>query len=175
LDHPTLTGLAVFRDYTMVGKLTPEEMSTYMELRGLRKGAESFDVPLSGSQKATVHVFRRGAKYQLGTSQGKLTCRIRIELEADLMYLSPELSGEDPKVLLAIEQNAAQVVTKRGEALMQKLQHEYKADILAVGELVRAYKPKIWRGVTDWDEVFPKVQFQIETKVSIRRTGLGKD
>ncbi|HLO02206.1 MAG TPA: Ger(x)C family spore germination protein [Symbiobacteriaceae bacterium] len=176
LDHPALAGLAVFRDFKMVGKLTPDEMFTQMQLRGHRKGAESFEVALPGGNSANIRVYERTARYRLSQNQGRLTCRIQVRLETEVLQLSPELSGEDPKVLADIERRGAEEVVKRANALMKKLQQEYQADILGVGEHVRGTMPKYWKTVSeDWSKAFAKTQFQVEAEVHIRRTGLGTE
>jgi spore germination protein KC len=176
LDHPALTGLAVFRDYRMVGKLTNPEMYTFMQLRGLKKGSELINVALPGGKEATVRVYERKARYRLRLQNGRLTCAIKISLEAELATLSPELASDDPRQLAEVERRAAAAVVQKAQALFQKLQHEYQADILGVGERVRAYLPRYWQTVKgDWPKAFAQTQFQVDAVVHVRRTGLGKD
>lgn len=174
LDHPSMVGLAIFRDFQMIGKLSPDEMASYMQLRGEQKGAEGLAVQLDG-ETANLRVYGRRARYQLHEVGGRLQCTIRLELETEVTQLTPKLSGQDPAVLAEIEQRATEEVVKRAKALLTKLQTEYRSDILGVGERVRALMPRYWSTVGDWREVFTQVAFQVEADVHVRRTGLGMD
>lgn len=176
LDHPALAGLAVFRDFRMVGKLSPEEMFTFMQLRGNRKGAESLEVALPGGKSTILRVYERRAKYRLSLEQGKLLCQIKVRLETEMVQLSPELTGEDPKVLAQVERLAAEEVVKRSNALVKKLQQEYRADILGIGERVRGTMPRYWKSIgADWHSTYVKSEVQVSAEVHVRRTGLGTE
>lgn len=176
LDHPALAGLAVFRDFQMVGKLSPDEMFTFMQLRGARKGAEALDIPLPGGSTTTLRVYERRARYHVQRTPERLICKIHLRLETEMIQLSPALSGEDPKTLHVIERQAAAEVVQRANALIMKLQQEYKADILGVGERVRGTMPGYWKNVSEeWNKVFSQIEFRVSADVHVRRTGLGTE
>jgi len=174
-DQPELAGLAVFCGSRMVGKLTPEETATFQELQGRRKGGEQLEVTLSPKQNATVSVYGRGAVYRLQWVQGQVRVQIALELESELIRLSPGQTGSDLRTLELIERGAAKMVEERGAALIRKLQHEFGADILSVGERVRAYLPGAWAAIPDWPAAFAGAKFSIDAQVSVRRTGMSMD
>lgn len=174
-DRPQLAGLAVFRDYRMVGSLSPEETVTYMQLRGLPRGAELLDIPLPGGNHADLEVHRRGVKERLRSVQGRIHADLEISLETDLIQLSHGVDSSDPLLMAEIERRAAELVTRRAQALVQRLQHELGADILAIGERVRAHLPAVWAGIEDWSTKFPEVRFHFDVRIHIRRTGMAKE
>jgi spore germination protein KC len=174
-DHPQIVGLAVFRGSHMVGKLSGEEMVTYMELRGNRRGSELLEVKLSGDKKAYLAVYGRGTKYQTRWAGGHIDVTIKIDLETDILQLAFSLDSSDPKVIAMLETRAGQEVAQRADALLAKLQGEFDADILGLGERVRAHMPRVWERIDDWPAAFVKARFHTEVQVHIRRTGLAKN
>lgn len=171
-DRPQFAGLAVFRGYRMVGKLTPGETVTFMELRGGRRGSELLHLDLGGGRQADLRVFNREVQYRLDWVDGRIQTDVRLALESELVALSPDLSAADPRTLDTIEELAAAEVARRAHALVEKLQREFGADILGLGERVRAYLPAVWRHIADWPEAFREVRFRITTTVYVRRFGM---
>lgn len=174
-DQPELAGLAVFRGDRMVGKLTQEEMMTYLELRGTRRGSELLKLDLGEGRRANMTIYGRGVRYRLQWGQRRLFVNLELELEGELGQLSPSLDSSDPETIRQIEGAAAKEVTRRAEALLKKLQEGYQSDILAVGERVRAFLPSVWQSIDDWPETFAEAHFQFDTQVHVRRTGMAMD
>lgn len=170
-NQPEVAGLAVFRGYRMVGKLTPDETATYLELQGIRRGGELLEIPLSAGQGAALSVFGRLVRYRVRWVEGRVRVHVAVNLETKLERLSPDLEGSDPSVAAAMERQAEKLVAERGLALVRKLQQEYGADILAVGERVRAYLPGAWAAIPDWPAAFARAEFSIDVQVHLRQSG----
>lgn len=170
-NQPELAGLAVFRGHRMVGKLTPEETATYLELQGVRKGGELLQVPLPGGHNASLFVYGRRTRYGVRWVRGRAKVSVGLVLETALVRLSPVLTGSDPQTLDLIQRRAEKVVEERAAALVTKLQQEYGADILAVGERIRAYLPGAWATIPDWPAAFARADFSFDIRVHVRQTG----
>ena len=171
-DRPSLAGLAVFAGATMVGKLSPDEMVTFQQLRGAPRGSEMIRTMLPGGHAATVRVGERQVRYQVRSGETGIAVAIDLRLETDLQMLGHALSSEDPRVIRLIEQQAAAEVESRAAALVHKLQHDMKSDALAIGQRVRAFLPEEWAAIRDWREAYEKVSIRIHAEVQVRRTGL---
>lgn len=174
-DRPTLTGLAVFRGDRMVGKLSPEETMTFMEVRGLPRGGELLKVPLPEGQKAELRVYGRQAHWGVRWVNERVQSHVQIELEAELSELSVRLRGSDAEVIALIQREAAKEVSRRAADLTARLQREFGSDIYALGERVRAYLPGTWVNIRDWSAAFAKAQFSFDTRVNVRRSGTTVD
>lgn len=171
-DRPRLAGLAVFAGATMVGKLSPDEMVTFLQLRGAPRGSEVLRTVLPGGHAASVRVGERQVNYQVRSVASGIAVTIRLRLDTDLQMLGHALSSEDPRVIRMIEQQVAAQVQRKAEALAYKLQRDLKSDILAIGQRVRAFLPREWAAIKDWREAYGKVSIQVQAEVHVRRTGL---
>lgn len=174
-DRPQLAGVAVFRGEQMVGKLTPEETATYMQVRGLHRAAILMRVDLPGGGLADLRIYGQKTSYKVSGGPKRIYAHVEIEMESELMQLSPELNSSDPRVLDLIQRQATEEVTRRANALVEKLQTEYKSDILSLGERVRAYLPTVWKSIDDWPAAFADARFTFGVKIYVRRTGMGTD
>lgn len=174
-DEPQLAGLAVFRGDRMVGKLSPQETATYMQLQGRRQGAELLDIELPEGRHAVVRVFNRIGDLKPRWMGGRIHASATMDLETELVQLSPDLDSSTPRVIAMIERHAEEEITRNVEALVKKLQEQFGADILALGERVRAYLPEVWSSIADWPAAFADARFDFKVKVYLRRTGMAED
>lgn len=174
-DEPELAGLAVFRGDRMVGKLTLDEVATFMQLKGYRRGAELIRVELEEGGYANLRVYTRLARNRVAWADGRVQATVKLELECDLASIRDSRGVSIRERLGDLEQAASATVERKAMALIDRLQHEFGADILALGEQVRAYLPQVWRSVDDWNEAFAEAQIRVEAKVHIRRTGMAVD
>jgi hypothetical protein len=79
------------------------------------------------------------------------------------------------RLLDQIQRQAKEEVTRRANALVEKLQTEYKSDILALGERVRGHLPAVWKSIDDWPAAFADARFTFEVTVNVRRIGMGTE
>lgn len=172
-DQPQLAGLAVFRGYRMVGKLSPEETETLLEVWGRSPAAEERYVLLPDGRRVVLRVFRRFARHRLRWIDGQIHVHVRMELESELLQGPVPLGWPERRRM--VEEAAAAAVTRRAQALVRKLQVEFGADILGLGERVRAYLPEVWQAMDDWPAAFAGARFHFETEVRVRRTGMAWD
>jgi spore germination protein KC len=172
-DKPMLSGLAVFRGGRMVGKLTPEEMATYMEVQGVKRGAELLMIDLPGGGRVDLRVDGRRTHYRLRSVGGRIYASVDIVLESQLIMASDDVDITDRHVRELIANQAAAEVKLRANALVEKLQKGLRVDVISLGERVRAYLPATWKSIPDWPTAFADAQYDFEVKVNLRRAGMG--
>lgn len=168
---PKLSGVAVFRRSRMVGKLSPSETATMTDLRGLGKSQRPLHVPLPQGHYANLMISGRKTLYRLDWVQGRVQARLRIDMEGDLVQVSPMLDVANEATIRMIEKEAAAEVARQATNLMRRLQQDWKADVLGLGERIRAYKPAIWGTIKNWPDAFAAARFTYEVRVQVRRTG----
>lgn len=167
-DRPQLAGLAVFRGDAMVGKLSVAEMNTYLQLQGVRQGSEHIHVDLPEGGWAVMRVFSRHAQRKVRRAGSRIQATVQIELECELVNLSPGVNW-DRFIQVEAERRASTQVERRAKALTDKLQHQLRADVLGIGSAVQS------RTEQEWRKLFAATTFQIEADVQVRRTGLSTE
>lgn len=174
-DLPELAGLAVFRGDRMAGTLNRDELATFMQLMGYDEAKDLVRLSLEEGQQVDLSIHGRGARYQVTLERGRVQAQVQIQLEAEVGQLSPGISGRDPATLRQIESAARARVRRRAQALIARLQTEMQADILALGERVRAQLPAYWQSVDNWPAEFARAAFTVDVEVDVRRTGATVD
>lgn len=173
-NRPQLAGMAVFRGDRMVGKLSPAETETFLDLRGGHLSTEQLQVDWPQGGWAVLRVFSRQTSRQVRFADGRPEVKIKIALECEVMNIRLGRNGARPDPSVT-EQQASKQVKQRAEALVERLQQELHADILGIGSLLRAQTGGQSRTDQEWRRLFEQATFQIETEVRVRRSGLSMD
>ena len=98
---------------------------------------------------------------------------VRLEGYLQGYIMGAEKPAYDSQVLKEMEKAIEKSVKREIERTIKKLQKEYNADVIGVGEHISKFQPKKWRELKDkWDELFPDINIQVSVDVKIRRTGL---
>lgn len=174
-DHILVDGLAYFRGYKMVGKLSPTETGAVLALQG-ENPAGYTNVVKPENQKGVylVKPLRRKSKISIDLVNGQPKVSIHVKIEG---FIEEELYTNDlnEKKLEEIEKTISKFGEKSLLALMKKLQED-ESDPLGLGAMVRAYYPKYWNEkVKDnegWYKVYKDLDITIHLDYKIRRTGL---
>lgn len=81
----------------------------------------------------------------------------------------------DQKTIMDIEKNLEDTLGKQIKATFNKLQKEFKVDVIGLGRHISKYEPDLWEEVKDnWDEIFPSVEFEVNVDSRLRRIGMTK-
>lgn len=64
-----------------------------------------------------------------------------------------------------------EVLIRNAEGMADKIQNEFKSDILGLGVRLRAFHFDLWKQV-DWEREFPNVDIRISYSIEMRRTGM---
>lgn len=104
----------------------------------------------------------------------QLSFDISIKGDGDIFEVfNPTIEGSIDIPIQKVEAKVNQIITDEIKHLINMIQ-EYEADPFQFGQLVYQKYPKYWREYgTNWKrEVFPQVDFEIETQFTIRRQGI---
>lgn len=170
-DHAEIAGLAVFRDARLVGKLSFDELGTFMMIQGRRRSSERVRIELPGGRHVWLHVYGRNVRRQIRWEERRVHLKLKVMLETELAAASPSVVGSDAATLALIEEQAGREIRRRALALVEKLQQELRSDILGLGAEVRAYLPAAWRQIPDWPAAFSQAKIDCDITVAVRRTG----
>ena len=105
----------------------------------------------------------------------KIKFIISIEMEGDILQykLGEESDVLEEKFFNSVENSVKQQLEREISSTINKIQKEFKVDILGVGDYLSKRKPKLWKNFKDnWEEIFPTVEMIVKVDPKVRRVGL---
>ncbi|RID87272.1 Ger(x)C family spore germination protein [Peribacillus asahii] len=169
---PYIVGTAVFKKDKMVG--TMSEKAT-RGILWLRNEMEAYTVILKPEGvKGEVSLNPVSARIKLipQIRNDKWKMLVNVDTEGAVVQNGTNLALTSPKSIQTVEKAYQEDIKDRIELAIQQAQHKMKADIIKFSkEFYRKY-PKEWKKVENrWDEVFPKVEVEVNVEAHIRRQG----
>ena len=171
-----INGVAVFKGFKMVGKLSGEETIYLLFIKD-----EIKDYPLSIPNftqstdnegfPVTLEILKSKTKVIPSKKNGDLRININIECDVEIAELGTEEDYiKDREVL---EKYLSKYIEENIKNLIDKLQNEYKSDIFGFGLSFKKNKPKIWKTIDDsWDYEFTELEVNVKTDVNITKSAL---
>ncbi|BFH66359.1 Ger(x)C family spore germination protein [Paenibacillus dendritiformis] len=105
--------------------------------------------------------------------RGRIAFDIRIESEGRLAeQWSSERDDFDSRYLQQVEADAAKQMEARIADMLHKVQKEYRADVLRLGDHVRIHYPRLWtKWKKDWDEIFADAEIRCNVRLKVKEFG----
>lgn len=164
-----ISGVAVFKEDKMVYKLDLNESRIMNMLRGTKtKGIETLKIDKDKSVSYSAQVKRR-VKCEKG--EGKYYFYINIDFLADIISSSQYKVLNDNE-LKELEQLIKKSLEERFLVFINKMQNEYKLDMLQLG-FIAASKYGKDTGV-DWNEEISKSKIDIDVHVKVKKSERGE-
>ncbi|MCD8511959.1 MAG: Ger(x)C family spore germination protein [Bacillus sp. (in: Bacteria)] len=168
LPQVELSGTAIFNKEKMVGKLTPKESRGFL---WFIEPIQSSIIPLTcPNEPGRVSVELRDNHFQLEPKyvHGNVSFDAIVESEADLVELGCPTKLEHSELLDLLEKDVEAELQREIEMMLEKLQQEYKVDVLQLGRAFQGKFPKEWNKLKeDWDDIYPNVQVNISITVQL--------
>lgn len=165
-----LEGFAVFKHGKMIGRLNEKEMQSYVWSMGRTERCNVVSDTPEGSAVFHVKYLNVNTKVALSGED-----RVKVSMEAEATLNVGQLRGfegvSQQDFLPVLTKAAEEQIQRQIERTFQKAQ-EMNADIYGIGTDISRKHPKQWKEMKDrWDEIFPRIQLEVKTKVSIPGTG----
>lgn len=155
------------------GRLNEEELIGVTWLRGDGKG---------GAVKSYDQKTKELITYELKTMKSKIVPHIEgskisfhVNIETEGRIIEEWLVTNEPvdaKFLSKAEQTVEKEINRLIKLGLNKIQKEYKTDVVGFGTRLSIKHPKVWKKVKeDWDEEFSRVHITYDVKVKITETG----
>ncbi|MBU7005165.1 Ger(x)C family spore germination protein [Phosphitispora fastidiosa] len=163
-----IAGTAVFSRNRMVGELSMDETQTLATIRGTDVGYQTFPMG-ENNYKAFKNVRSKTDITTKVSSEGILTFDVKSKIQGILVENVPhrEILLKEKK---EIEKQGEMLIKRKIENLLAKLQG-LDSDPVGFGDKVRIEYPGQWKNI-DWYKVYPGAKFNVETKFTIKETGL---
>ncbi|MGE5678532.1 MAG: Ger(x)C family spore germination protein [Pseudomonadota bacterium] len=170
---PQIMGTAIFKKDKLVGFLNGEETKDLLfirnEIKGgvLVEGTKGNDI----STPVSLEIFKSKTKVvPVVDAQG-----IGISLNIKTSVAIDEIGGTEnlieDKGRLKLEQSAEKSLKGQIEALVEKIQSQYKSDIFGFGARLREDNIGAWKDVgSNWEKIFESLKVDVATKVHIENS-----
>lgn len=173
---PVIDGTALFKGTKMVGWIDGQESRLLAMIMGERdRGALVVRTNVGGrSGDITYEVRSNKVKVSPKVDGPKLAFSIEVQLQLDLSELGAlDIEYGDPKVRLALEKEINNLLQGQILECVEKIQKEFKTDVLGLGLTLKQRHPSVWRLYEGkWDEVFPEVEVEVAVGSRIVSTGV---
>ena len=162
------TGIALFRDEHMVGKLNEEDSWALLQIREGEKGFRvSSPCPNGGVEEVTFEP--RDAKRTVTFVEQPFGFKVHVELEGIIVEETCEGDLSNTGTRKAIERELKQIYEERARRTIRELQRK-KTDVTKLGTHIRAFYPAVW-GQIDWQDRFPTTDIKVTYDIRILGTG----
>jgi Ger(x)C family germination protein len=164
-----LKGTAVFRDDKLVGFLDERESRGVAWLAASLRMAAVTVVREEGPlvQLANYSSVRFSAR----KDNGGYRLHARVSQDGNLRAWPHPEQTITHALLKQIEADLAKVVADEIQSALERLQQEFNADILGLGEQMRRLQPN-YMATLDWNAAFPALIVEVEVRAAFRRVGL---
>lgn len=165
-------GVAVFREDKMVGVLNEIDTWSMLRIRDKRDGGVVV-FEYKGNPEHLISFTTETIRVddQYSYNNGQLIVKIKLLLEGDLVGKTFKSDFSAQSEIHQLEEDAEAYLEKQAKEMLAKLQKKYSADILGLGNFIRAYHPEIWKRL-DWPEDFGKADIRVTYDIKLRRTGM---
>jgi spore germination protein KC len=167
-----LGGLAVFRHKKYMGNLPASDIPLVMWMQGELKRT-NVAVSCAPDRFLTAQVTSSNTSIDASDRGGRPRFHVRIEFEARLEGTE---CGDDltkKETYSKYEAKLKQEVEERIADLVERLQHQYKADIIGFGEVLeRQDYARFQKLKENWGEHFARAKIDVSVEAKLRRVGL---
>ncbi|HJV45028.1 MAG TPA: Ger(x)C family spore germination protein [Bacillota bacterium] len=172
-----IAGEAIFHsvDNKMLGYLNEEETEGQNFLRGKVKGG-LLKIPVKDN--LVTYEIKREAKNIKAQIQGKdnIHFTIQIKSEGNIAESMVHLDFLQPNRIPNLERLVEKEILRMTQDSINKIQKDYKADVIGLGEYLENHHHDFWLKVKDnWDQgenYFSKCKIDVEADVRIRNVGI---
>jgi Ger(x)C family germination protein len=167
------SGVAIFHDDRMVGRLSERETWRLMRIREKSDGGNII-FPFEGNPKqlASINTEFVESKKKITFNGDQVIVRIYVSIESNLLEKTFETDLFNPKTIKQLEQDATAYLEKYTADLVHKLQHQFRTDAFGIGSHIKAYHNAKWKSM-DWNKQFPEADIKVFYDVKLRNSGMG--
>jgi len=102
-----------------------------------------------------------------------LTIRISVETDVVIAEIDGTTNYMDDKGRAILKRVVERKIKEELASIISKVQQEYKTDIFGFGNLIERKKPKLWKEIKEnWEEIFVKIDTEINVKINIKGSAL---
>lgn len=174
---PVVEGTAVLKGDRMVGWLDGHESDILCLLKGVfERGffVINTEVGEHGRFPITYEIVGNQVDIKPLVKDGRPAAAIKLTMQFGVEEVGrAPINFRDMQQTDSVEAQLATHFKDRIRELLHKVQVEFNADVLGIGQLFRRKQPEAWRHFgSDWDVYFPDLPVELEVRCQVVLTGL---
>lgn len=168
-----MSGTAIFKSSALAGFLNNKETHEYMWFTKNKITDNIVAVLPEGMGNVGLIVTGSKIKIEVVSEGDPFKFHVQIKAKGDLYENNTPLDVTQTKNIEMINKALEQQVKKNMESFLNKIQTDYKTDIVGFGQQLERKNPKRWRAVKDeWDRYFAQSDVSVSVKLTINNTGI---
>lgn len=170
---PYIFGTAVFKKDKMVGEISEKVTRGVMWINNEIKEYTVTYKTDEGEGVVSLKPVKASVKLIPKIEGEKWMMTLKVKTEGDIVQNGTLLNPMNPDLLSILDKAFTNDVKERIQQALQEIQERLKVDILGFATEFHRKYPKQWENNKyNWDELFPKVEVNLEVKAHILRPGL---
>jgi len=169
-----ISGMAVFKNDKMIGKLSQEESRGVLWALGKVKSGVVLVSSPDKQGNVALEILEAKSKVTPEINDGKIVVHIKIKVESSLSEQTTTENLADISTFEKIQKAQDEVIRQEIMASFNKSK-ELNADVFGFGEMVHKKYKNEWKVLKDnWDEIYPTIELNINVETKIQKTDLLK-
>lgn len=174
-EKPFTRGLAIMKKDKMIGSLSAEESRGIIWLLNKIAIATITVQPEDGSGYISYMPIRHTVRFQPDIRKGKTEMIVHIEMNGQLKENTTSLDPSKRDDVAVMERKIKQAIEKDLHRTMNKLQKQWKLDVVGFDESYYEKAPDTWKQQkAQWSQIFSRMQVRYRIKVTLDHPGLIK-
>lgn len=171
-NEVSVYGIALIKNYELIGTLNSVETSDVKILRGKVKGGTKVIYKEGHPINYSIEYIERKLRVT-ELNEKKLKMDIDINLEGSAKSFTVDKKLLSSQNLEEYEKNFDKTLSMECNKILKVIQEKYNIEPFAIKEYLEKYHPYKWRKVGDnWEEIYKNAEFNVNIKTKIRRIGI---
>lgn len=103
----------------------------------------------------------------------KILIEVKTEGVIEEFYFQATQDLLEPEMIAYFDKEVCNKTNSDLGEVIEKLQKEFKVDVLGIDRYLSSFHPKLWREVEDnWENIFPTIDIVVDSSTNIRQIGL---
>jgi len=166
-----LVNYGVFKDNKLIGWLNEEDGIGFNYLIGEIQST-LLSVPCDEFNTFNLEITKSRMKNKIEIKNGKPVIHLTYTAQGNIGELGCSIDLSKPEEIDKLQSIFEEEAIKNAKVTLEKLQKEFKSDIIGIGEMIHKKNPKVWKSLKeDWDSHFENLEIEVDAKFVIKRTG----
>ncbi|PLR79105.1 Ger(x)C family spore germination protein [Bacillus sp. V3-13] len=167
-----MEGLAVFKNNKLRGFLKSDQATGALLAMGEANQPELVVPPPAGEEEIAVQIQEYKLDVKPIVNGDKITMKMSIEGRGVVVENESNYDIDSEKNVQALEKKLNQKIKDDILKAMDRLQNEYKADVVGFGKIIYNEQPGEWKKIQNrWGEIYPEVEVEVKADIHIENLG----